>query len=155
MSFHHSALFNPRKNTFANARHRKKTGGGGKMSEWVNYPRTLAAVCRRLRGVLIEHQDALDVIRVQDTDDALFFVDPPYVMSTRDKFVVYRHEMTDAQHLALLALLKSVRGRVMISGYASELYDDTLTGWTRLTRQHYASAGIGMGRRTEVLWMNG
>jgi DNA adenine methylase len=152
MSFHHSALFNPKKTTFANARHRKRPGGS-KMSEWANYPRHLVNVCRRLSGVLIEHQDALDVIRVQDTPGALFFVDPPYVMSTRDKGTCYRHEMSDAGHIELLTLLSGIQGRVMISGYASELYDDMLAGWQRLTRNHYASAGIGLGSRVEVLWI--
>ena len=64
----------------------------------------------------------------------------------------YRHEMTDDQHLALLALLKTVKGRVMISGYASDLYDDTLTDWRRLTRKHYAAAS-GAKERMEVLWI--
>ncbi|MDR3351762.1 MAG: DNA adenine methylase [Zoogloeaceae bacterium] len=97
--------------------------------------------------------DALDVIRVQDTPDALFFVDPPYVASTRNKSAFYRHEMDDDQHLALLNCLKAVQGRVMISGYASDLYDDMLIGWERLTRKHYAAAS-GAKERTEVLWIS-
>jgi DNA adenine methylase len=151
MSFHHTALFNPGKNTFADARHRKR-GNHCKAREWSTYPRHLAAICRRLRGVIIEHRDALDVIRVQDTPDALFFVDPPYVHSTRDKNSRYRCELSDAQHEALLTLLRGVRGRAMIAGYASALYDDLLTGWQRLTRPHYA-ASSGAKARTEVLWI--
>jgi DNA adenine methylase len=152
MSFHHSALFSPQKTTFANARHRKKCGGC-KAHEWMSYPRHLANVCRRLRGVIIECGDALDVIRVQDTSDALFFVDPPYVMGTRDKNSRYRHEMSDAQHVALLTLLKGVQGKVMVTGYASDLYDDLLAGWTRLSRPHYAASGAGVQTRMEVLWI--
>jgi DNA adenine methylase len=83
----------------------------------------------------------------------LFFVDSPYVMSTRDKSTCYRHVMSDARHVELLTLLSGTQDRVMISGYASELYDDILTGWRRLTRAHYASAGVGMRARTEVLWI--
>jgi DNA adenine methylase len=154
LSFHHTALFNPRKTTFACSRHRSNKGGGSKMSEWGNYPRHLVAVCRRSRNVLIEHGDALDVIRLQDTADALFFVDPPYVHETRDKSARYRHELTDAQHVELLTVLKSVRGRVMIAGYASDLYDDLLSGWTRRTRAHYAASGSGTQPRTEVLWIS-
>lgn len=151
MSFHHTALFNPQKCTFADARHRK-AGNHPKSHEWSTYPRHLASVCRRLSGVVIECRDALDVIRVQDTPDGLFFVDPPYVHSTRDKNAKYRHEMDDARHVDLLTLLKGCKGRVMISGYASKLYDDLLSGWQRLTRKHYAAAGT-MVERTEVLWI--
>ena len=146
-------LFNPKKTTFACSRHRSNKGGGNKMSEWVNYPRHLVAICRRLCNVLIEHGDALDVIRLQDAPDTLFFVDPPYVHEMRDMSARYRHEMTDAQHIGLLTLLNAVQGKVMIAGYASDLYDGLLSGWTRLTRQHYAASGSGMQPRTEVLWI--
>ncbi|MDR2924604.1 MAG: hypothetical protein LBU76_01400, partial [Azoarcus sp.] len=83
---------------------------------WASYPRTLAAACRRLRGVLIEHGGALRAIRVQDAPDALFFVDPPYVASTRDKGSKYRHEMTDEQHVELLTLLRGIKGMAMVAG---------------------------------------
>jgi DNA adenine methylase len=151
MAFHHSALFNPKKMTFADARHRH--GGGSKMHEWSTYPRHLAQVCRRFQDVLIEHRDALEVIKVQDTGDALFFVDPPYLPSTRAKGTTYRHELSEAEHIGLLTLLRSLKGRVMVCGYPSELYDDMLQGWQRLTRKHYA-ASQGMRVRMEVLWIS-
>jgi DNA adenine methylase len=151
MAFHHSALFNPKKTTFADARHNR--GGSSKAAEWAGYPRTLAAVCRRLRGVVIGHSDALRVIRVQDSPDTLFFVDPPYVASTRDKGSKYRHEMTDEQHVELLTLLRGIKGRAMVSGYASALYDDMLHDWQRIERRHYA-AGLGPLARTEALWVS-
>jgi DNA adenine methylase len=152
LSFHHEALFNPKKNTFANARHRKLGHGGCKGHEWMGYPRTLAAVCRRLRGVVIECRDARRVIADQDTPDALFFVDPPYVKSTRHS-AGYRHELSDDEHVALLTQLCAIQGRAMVCGYASALYDDLLTGWTRLEHRHYACAGAGAQARTEVLWI--
>jgi DNA adenine methylase len=150
MSFHHEALFNPRKNTFADARHRK-SGESCKAHEWATYPRNLARICRRLRGVVIDNQDALNVIRVQDVGDALFFVDPPYLPSTRSKSG-YRCELTEAQHVELLTLLLSVKGRVMIAGYPSVLYDDMLASWQRITRPHRASGSVRL--RTEVLWIS-
>jgi DNA adenine methylase len=149
LSFHHSSLFNLKKTTFSNARHRH--GEGCKASEWMNYPRHLASICRRLRGVVIECGDARRIIADQDTPDALFFVDPPYVKSTR-RSAGYRHEMSDDEHAALLTQLCAIQGRAMVCGYASALYDDLLHGWTRLTRQHYA-AGPGAQKRTEVLWI--
>ncbi|MDR0700938.1 MAG: DNA adenine methylase [Azoarcus sp.] len=150
-SFHHSALFNPGKCVFANAKHRY--GGYSKSSEWMNYPRVLAHVRNRLSGVVIEHRPALKVIQDQDTHDALFYVDPPYVMPTRHKSTCYRHELPDAGHLELLSALKAAQGRVMISGYASALYDDNLVGWKRITRKTYAQADNSR-ERTEVLWIS-
>ena len=150
MSFHHEALFNPRKTTFADARHR--THWTCKAREWASYPRTLVAACRRLRGVVIENSDALRVIRVQDTPDTLFFVDPPYLPSTRSKSG-YRHEMSEPQHVELLDTLKAVKGKVVVCGYPSDLYDAALAGWSRHERQHYAAGSTR--KRTEVLWIKG
>ncbi|WP_239255535.1 hypothetical protein [Listeria ilorinensis] len=44
-----------------------------------------------------------------------------------------------------------VKGKVILSGYQSDLYDDYLNGWDK----KYISANSEAGqRRTEVLWMN-
>lgn len=151
MSFHHTALFNPKKSTFADARHNRV--GSSKSSEWASYPRTLVSVCRRLRGVIIEHSDAVRVIRVQDSPGTLFFVDPPYVASTRDKGARYRHEMTDDQHAALLTQLRDIQGRAIIAGYASDLYDGFLHDWQRFERPHFSGGNVPQAR-TEVMWIS-
>jgi DNA adenine methylase len=152
MSFHHVALHQSGMiNTFASAKHR--SGGSSKANEWRNYPRALVHIYRRLRGVVIENRDAFRVVTDQDAPDTLFYVDPPYVMSTRHRETCYRHEFDDAQHASLLERLKQVRGRVLISDYACEMYDDTLVGWTRVTRKSFA-ASDGRGERTEVLWIS-
>lgn len=150
-SFHHGSLFNPKKTTFADARHR--TGGSSKASEWRNYPRSLVAISHRLHGVIIECRAAQEVIRAQDTAATLFFVDPPYMPATRSK-LGYRHEMTTDEHVGLLQQLLDVRGMVVIAGYPSEVYDEMLVGWTRVQRQHYAAAGKGPQARSEVLWIS-
>ena len=151
MAFHHSALFNARRCTFSDARH--ISSNSVKSAEWSSYPRALVAVCRRLRGVIIEHSDAARVIRVQDCPDTLFFVDPPYLPSVRGSGK-YRCELTEAHHIELLSLLRSLQGRVMISGYPSDLYDDLLHDWQRITRNHYAATPGGPGARTEALWIS-
>jgi len=148
-SFHHESLFNLRKNTFANAKHR--SGSSCKAREWATYPRSLIAISHRLQGVVIECQPAQDVIRVQDTPDTLFFVDPPYVPSARSK-AGYRFEMSQDEHVALLEQLRQVKGMVVLAGYPSILYDQTLHDWQRLERSHRA---YGSARpRTEVLWLS-
>jgi len=138
-SFHHESLFNPRKTMFADARHRK--GGSSKASEWMTYPRCLAAISRRLQGVIIECRDAGEVIRAQDAPDTLFFIDPPYLPSTRSKSG-YRCELTEPGHIALLEQIKSVQGMVVLAGYPSDLYDATLKDWQRVERPHYANGSL-------------
>lgn len=127
---------------------------------WAKYPNNLAAIGRRLAGVLIENRPAIEVIRAHDTPDTLFYVDPPYVHETRCRITGkgsargYRHEMDLDDHAELLAALQEVQGMVVISGYAHAIYDDTLRGWERRETRARISGGRGTGTRTEVLWIN-
>ncbi|MFZ5520427.1 MAG: DNA adenine methylase [Pseudomonadota bacterium] len=122
--------------------------------DWMNYPAHFRAVIQRLRGVVIEHRDAADVMRAHDCDEALHYVDPPYVHDTRQlrtRAPAYRHEMTDEQHAALASVLHSLRGRVVLSGYRSPLYDDLFGSWRRVDVNAHAD---GARARVESLWLS-
>ena len=80
----------------------------------------------------------------------LVYCDPPYHPSTRSKQKIYQHEMTDADHRELLAMLKALPCFVMLSGYRCDLYDRELTNWNRVD---YRTMTRG-GPRIESCWMN-
>lgn len=121
--------------------------------DWSGYPEQVALFCERMRGVVIEHREAVKVIVQHDTPESLHYVDPPYPMGTRgDTGKDYRHELTDDDHRELAAVLRGVRGMVIVSGYPCKLYDDELyADWQRHERPHLAD---GARPRTEVLWLN-
>jgi DNA adenine methylase len=121
--------------------------------DWVNYADKLPEIVGRLQGIVIEQRDALEVIRNNDTDETLFYVDPPYLHSLRSgtSNKAYRHEMTDDQHRELSAALLTVKGKVIVSGYPSDLYETLYSGWHQVERASFAD---GARPRTEVLWMN-
>ena len=119
-------------------------------TDWTGYPAALEGIIERLRGVVIENKDALKVMASQDTPDTLHYVDPPYVLSTRDD-KEYRHEMDDTQHRELGAFLRDLKGRVIVSGYESPLYDELFAGWVKREKDSVADQAR---RRKEVLWMN-
>lgn len=120
--------------------------------DWANFPRNIAPIMDRLRGVVIENKDALKVMLQHDTPETLHYVDPPYVPETRDKGGDYRHEMTEEQHGELSDTLRELKGMVVLSGYACDLYDLGLyASWFRVERPALAD---GARPRTEVLWMN-
>lgn len=125
--------------------------------DWRNWPEALPALVDRLRGVIVEHRDAATVMAAHDGEDSLHYVDPPYVHSTRgfdsgSTHRGYRHEMIDDDHRALAALLRGLRGMVVVSGYPSELYDRELfADWERHERSHVAD---GARKRIEVVWLN-
>lgn len=125
---------------------------------WSKYPETLLPIVQRLTGVMIENRPALDVIAQHDAEDTLFYVDPPYLLDTRQmqggERGYYRYEMTDEQHLALLDTLRHVQGMVVVSGYPHPLYDQHLPGWTRHTTTSRIAAGRGGTTRVECVWIN-
>ena len=59
----------------------------------------------------------------------LVYSDPPYLRATRKSGRRYRHDYGDADHEALLELLKGLPCAAMVSGYPSALYDELLRGW--------------------------
>jgi hypothetical protein len=83
--------------------------------------------------------------------DLLIYCDPPYLLSTRSKRRIYRHELTDDDHRRLLTALRGCRCPVLISGYRSDLYDDQLHGWRRAERDVMTRGGV---LRRECVWQN-
>ncbi|WP_294929392.1 DNA adenine methylase [uncultured Paracoccus sp.] len=144
---------------FGSNGHQRKTGfrsnsnrsGTTPARDWRNYADALAAIIDRLAGVVIQNRDAISVMEAHDSPDALHYVDPPYVAATRDPGRDYAHEMTEADHADLLAFLRTLRGRVILSGYAHPLYDDALSDWRRVERRALAD---GAHECVEVLWLN-
>ncbi len=115
----------------------------------------LHTVAARMRGVFIEAEDALDLIRRYDHPRALFYVDPPYPAATRARWqkTAYRHEMSDEQHCQLAAVLAGCRGMVVLSGYDCELYRELFpaSAWWSAARP---SRTNGKGSANEVVWLN-
>jgi DNA adenine methylase len=129
----------------------------GEVSAWLSTVDSLPAVHARLMRVLIlDGRPAVDVIRKHDGPRTLYYLDPPYLHATRATTGEYAHEMNEAEHLELLETIQAVRGKVLLSGYPTGLYDRTLRGWTRLTiNQPNNAAGGKMKRRMEeCLWCN-
>jgi DNA adenine methylase len=93
----------------------------------------LYEIADRLLSVQIEKDTALNVLHRFDTRDTLFYVDPPYVASTRNKKKVYQHEMTNAEHIELAQCLQDLNGMIVLSGYESSLYDDLYENWQKVT----------------------
>lgn len=105
----------------------------------------------RLRNALIENDDALKVIQRYDTPGTLFYVDPPYVLTTRSNHRRYSYEMSNADHRALAAVLREVQGMVLLSGYQSALYDELFGDWRRIEK---TTTTNGNNTATECLWIS-
>ena len=136
-------------------RNRTRRGMNGNASEWLSAVEGLPAIHDRLRRVVVENVPAVDLIHREDGPSTLFYCDPPYLHQTRTARKAYGlFEMTETQHQELLHVLRQVKGKVMLSGYPSALYDQTLAGWTRhaFDLPNQASGAKLKDRETEVLW---
>jgi DNA adenine methylase len=86
------------------------------------------------------------------TPQTLVYCDPPYIRSSRrSSRDLYAYEMTDAQHLKLLNVLKSLSCMVLLSGYYSVLYAVELRTWNCISFHTTNRAG---DRTTEYVWFN-
>jgi DNA adenine methylase len=137
-------------------RNRTRRGMNGNASEWLSAVEGLALLHERLRLVAVENRPAVEVIAREDRPGTLFYCDPPYVPLTRTARKVYSHEMSEEKHRELLDVLMKVEGKVILSGYANDLYDGTLKGWRRepFDLANHAAGGRRKRRMVEVLWMN-
>lgn len=107
----------------------------------------------RLQTVQLENRDALRLIREYDSPDTLFYLDPPYVFSTRTISKAYSHEMTNQNHKEFAELLYNVKGFVILSGYPSEIYEELFEakGWKRVDKE---AVVMGGGKKIESLWLS-
>lgn len=119
------------------------------------YVDRLAAAAERLRRVSLESMPALDLIaKYGGHEDVLLYVDPPYLGTTRP-WSNYRIEMKgEDEHRELAAALADCKAAVVLSGYASPLYDELYDGWHRADHQTMTGNAKTAKDRTEVLWSN-
>lgn len=136
---------------FRSSSHRS---GSTPSHDWKNYPSALEFITERLQGVVIENKDSKEVMLNHDSEETLHYLDPPYVLDTRNKgqkTVAYRFEMKNEEHEDLMEFVKSLQGFVIISGYDNEIYNDHLTDWRKEYCKTFAD---GAAERKEVLWIS-
>ena len=138
---------------WANCKMTSRRGMSGVISRWFGGVESLPQIAERLMRVQIENRPADDVIRLYDSEDTLFYCDPPYPHESRTDRRAYAHEMSNLEHERLAELLNSVHGRVAVSGYRCELLDRLYAGW----KVHVAPAKMAHSTkqlRQEVLYTN-
>lgn len=118
--------------------------------DWCNYPEKIMRAAERLRGVQIENRPALEVMERFNYSNVLVYLDPPYVLGTRNG-KQYRFEMDDDGHEDLLDAALAHKGPVLISGYDNGLYRERMKGWHREETISYSQICC---KKREVLWMN-
>jgi DNA adenine methylase len=120
------------------------------LGEW-NTTNHLYAIAHRLKNVMIECKPAIQAILLYDDPKTLFYCDPPYTSETRSGNREYKNEMTDADHIALSEVLRSIKGMALISGYDSPLYQELYADWHMTSIE---SRTVNNVKRRECLWIS-
>ena len=138
---------------WANCLNTSRAGMSGAVSRWLGAVDDLPAIAERLLRAQIENDEAIAVIRRYDSEETLFYCDPPYPHETRGDSKAYSFEMTNEQHEKLAVLLRSVKSRVALSTYRNQFTDRLYKGWFRIDAPIRTIHSVKQPRQ-EVLYAN-
>lgn len=132
---------------------RTRRGMNEQASSWMASVECLPEAHERMMRVALKCRDAVDVIKSEDSEYTLFYIDPTYMHETRVTIGDYHYEMSDLDHAMLLLTLADpespifvsdigvvpfdqdkqdmikaleyfrLKGKFILSGYRSETYD--------------------------------
>lgn len=142
--------------TNANVGFRKNVSWNGPYNayEWNDMYNRIGIAAARLKDAQIENVDAIKLIEQHNDKDTLIYCDPPYV-ATSLVSSHYQHDFSLEQHKELLKVLKNHEGKVMLSGYESELYKQELSDWAALkTMTKVGITSEKKSDRQEIIWCN-
>ncbi len=82
---------------------------------------------KRLEGVQIECTDAIRLIKLRDTKNTFFYLDPPYIDTIQSNYRGY----TRAMYIELLDVLSNLKGQFLLSSFPSDVLDEYIkkNGW--------------------------
>ncbi|MCC5627190.1 DNA adenine methylase [Nostoc sphaeroides CHAB 2801] len=130
-----------------------RAGMAGAVSRWLGSIDDLSKIVQRFQRVQIENCPAIEVIQRYDSEETLFYCDPPYPHDSRGDSNAYGYEMTDEQHHKLAYVLHNVSAKVAISGYDCTLMEELYGDWRRIPAPSKYCHSVKK-LRTEVLWTN-
>jgi DNA adenine methylase len=130
--------------------------GRNPMKSFRNAITGMNTVAERLRNVCIENLSYAEVISRYDSEDTLFYCDPPYLNS---EHYYGKGNFALDDHRTLAELLHDIKGHVMITHYFNEIYDSLYKGWHRyeyasFKGSHKAAPGTEKPKTVEVLYCN-
>jgi len=96
---------------WANCKDTSRAGMSGVVSRWLGGVEALDAIAHRLLRVQIENRPALDILRLYDSPQTLFYCDPPYLHATRGDSNAYGFEMDEPQHREFAAVANECQGK--------------------------------------------
>lgn len=136
---------------------RLRGGINGDENAWNNSINNIPTISERIKNVDIRCESIVDSLtRTLDNTNSFLYLDPPYIHSSRVSPKVYEYEMTNLQHEEYLDIATQHKGKILISGYMSSLYNTKLSNWNIATEKivNHSSQQKHKKVKEEVLWKN-
>lgn len=133
---------------------RKRGGKPGDVNAWETYLDSLEQYRNRLKNVTILNLSYKHSLN--DYTNSFYYLDPPYLPSTRVTKKAYEYDWKEKDHIEFLNLVKDKKNKVLISGYDSNLYNRELSSWIKIEKTVANNSGQNAkkNKRTEILWRN-
>ena len=140
---------------WANCKNTSRRGMSGVISRWLGGAKALADIAERLIRVQIENRPAIEIIKLYDSPQTLFYCDPPYIHETRGDAKAYSNEMNDQDHEELAQVLNSAQGLVAVSNYNCDFMNSLYPSkkWLKITGPKKTIHST-KDKRAESLWTN-
>lgn len=134
---------------------RLRGGIPGDENAWKTFIKSIQLYRESLKSVVVKNL-SYDLLLDYDDENTFFYMDPPYLHSTRTSTDVYKYEWTESDHVRFLNHVTRMKSKVLISGYDSELYNTSLQGWNTFTKSvpNNASQSKKKNIMVEKLWRN-
>lgn len=149
--------FNGIKGSWRYSRNDSKNGMSSCVSSWLGHINNdISNVVDRFKTVQVENLDILELIKKYDTEESLFYLDPPYILQTRaaNSKNVYKYEMSDKQHENLVEFLLNIKGKVILSGYENSIYKTLEQNkWNKIFLGEYKKSS-SKNKGKEFIWLN-
>lgn len=136
---------------------RTRGGKPGDVNAWENYLSSLEQYRDRLKNVTILNLSYKHTLN--EYTNSFFYMDPPYLPSTRVTKKAYKFDWDSKDHIEFLNLVKDKKNKVLISGYDSDIYNTALSewyGWHKVEKEVANNSGQNKvkNKRVEILWRN-
>lgn len=119
------------------------------VSDYLSMVDYLPEIHQRISRVIIERLDICELLKKYNCEKIFFYLDPPYVWSSRKSKARYCCDMTDDQHKEMLNIILNHKAKFLISGYDNSIYNIlTENGWKKYQFKSPLSDSV------ETIWYN-
>lgn len=121
-------------------------------NEWEAMTDKLSEISDRVQNTTVLCKNFVEVIKVWDEDNTLFYFDPPALRSIPIDESTEPHELSVEDHMNLIHLAKNAKGKVIISGFSCPLYNRSLKSWK--CKKKTATASQTKSKHVDCIWTN-